>query len=467
MNMSTSNSKTSTKNNNIENAILENVNSSTSTTENPTENISASQKSISSTGNNSNTKKKVVKVIKADTNTNDVQLSSSTKTSSSFSDCSSKTTKTQKPTIDSNGKTASKNDATPKKEVVWDKTVKNSKVPDKTDNASAVNEKTKTTTTAFDFAAKSNTKASVVDVDVDFDPSNTSSANEPSAAATAYAAYQDEQSFAQKSVKHLTNNVKKHWGTFAIGAAITIVALFMFLFPIPTLFVASIIFGIALCVQGVIQVYTFTKIGHNEKIRQAFMQQQVASEQDAGGEFNFVASSDSNVRTRKSSRKREHTGRGWTLGLGIADIVIGVIFLINPVFSMAIIPVLAGLCLVLYAVYQIITGIVMRDLSIKNTKVMVDADTGEEILVVDNSFALTLTNGIASGIVGIMMFIMPMFFSVFLATYLLVRGITMMIHGIDPVYINAMNLEDVKDRYSNMFAMNQNHKPMLSEGAAE
>lgn len=100
---------------------------------------------------------------------------------------------------------------------------------------------------------------------------------------------------------------------------------------------------------------------------------------------------------------------GWTIVNAILDIVLGVLFLLNPVIAAEVITLFAGAMLICYGVFAMAMSISLR----KTT----------------DRWWLMLINGLLSILCGILMFVSPAFFAIYLGAFLMVRGATMMSFG--------------------------------------
>lgn len=109
-------------------------------------------------------------------------------------------------------------------------------------------------------------------------------------------------------------------------------------------------------------------------------------------------------RTRGTSA---HTG--WTIVNAILDLILGVLFLINPVVAAEIITIFASAMLVCYGVFAFAMSFSLR----KTT----------------DKWWIMLLNGIVSIICGLMFLWAPAFFAIYLGAFLMVRGATMISFG--------------------------------------
>ncbi len=103
-------------------------------------------------------------------------------------------------------------------------------------------------------------------------------------------------------------------------------------------------------------------------------------------------------------------GAGWLIANGICDVVLGMLFVIYPVATAAMLPWLAGIFVICYSVFAIITAIGIRGTF--------------------SSWGWLLATGVVGLLCGIMFIAMPESFVVFLGIFLLMRGVTMTVEGI-------------------------------------
>lgn len=101
---------------------------------------------------------------------------------------------------------------------------------------------------------------------------------------------------------------------------------------------------------------------------------------------------------------------GWTIVNAVLDLILGVLFLINPVIAAEVITIFAGWLLVCYGIFAIVMSVGLRKASDK--------------------WWLVLLNGIVSILCGILFFVSPAFFAIYLGAFIMVRGATMVSFGI-------------------------------------
>ena len=163
---------------------------------------------------------------------------------------------------------------------------------------------------------------------------------------------------------------KRDWGLFAAGIALIIISFIFLLAPGLTMESIAAVAGAMLLVVGGMDVYTY-------------------------------------ARYRKSM-----TLSGWMLAYAICDIILGIMFLIHPIVAAAVIPWVAGIFVVAYGIFQIAMAVKLRDVM-----------PGAGWLV---------ANGIVSILCGICFFVWPASFAIFLAVFLMMRGVTMAVYGVTP-----------------------------------
>lgn len=103
-------------------------------------------------------------------------------------------------------------------------------------------------------------------------------------------------------------------------------------------------------------------------------------------------------------------GAGWVLANAICDLLLGILFVVFPAATAAMLPWMAGVFVICYSIYAIIAGVAMRQ--------------------VFSSWGLMVATGIIGLICGIMFMTNPGFFVIFLGIFLMMRGITLAVDGI-------------------------------------
>lgn len=166
-----------------------------------------------------------------------------------------------------------------------------------------------------------------------------------------------------------TSTVKKHdWGMFFLGILLVICSVIIMAWPGATLVTIALFAGFMLLFAAGADLATF---------------------------FNIPSGS---------------PGRGWIMANAIIDILLGAMFVAFPVATAQIIPWLAGAFIVAYGIIAIITSIGVRSLG--------------------STWMLMLLNGILSIIIGILFFVDPTYFVIYLGLYVAMRGVLMCIYGI-------------------------------------
>jgi uncharacterized membrane protein HdeD (DUF308 family) len=103
---------------------------------------------------------------------------------------------------------------------------------------------------------------------------------------------------------------------------------------------------------------------------------------------------------------------GWTLFFGLLNLILGALFLLNPVVTADIIPWVAGIFVLAYGIIAVISAVAIRQITA--------------------SWSVMLLNGIVSIFCGLVFMFAPAAFTIFLAIFLLMRGLTMSIFGVAP-----------------------------------
>ena len=120
----------------------------------------------------------------------------------------------------------------------------------------------------------------------------------------------------------------------------------------------------------------------------------------AASAFDFVVY----FRTRNTA---QHSG--WTLVNAILDLILGIMFLAHPVVAAEVITFFLGVLMICYGVFAFAMSFSLRK--------------------VTGKWWIMLLNGIISSLCGLLFFISPAFFAIYLGAFLMVRGATMMSFG--------------------------------------
>lgn len=104
------------------------------------------------------------------------------------------------------------------------------------------------------------------------------------------------------------------------------------------------------------------------------------------------------------------SGRGWILLNAILDLILGFMFLVHPVVAADVLPWLAGGFIIGYGICAMIAAFGVRKIG--------------------STWWLTLINGILAIIIGILFFVDPVNFVIFLSVFLMWRGVLMCVYGL-------------------------------------
>lgn len=102
---------------------------------------------------------------------------------------------------------------------------------------------------------------------------------------------------------------------------------------------------------------------------------------------------------------------GWLLAYAVCDIVLGVVFLIHPILAAEVIPWVAGAFMAAYGIFEIVAAVQLRGAV---------------------TWGWLLLGGIVSILCGACFFIWPASFAVFLAFFLMMRGVALAVYGATP-----------------------------------
>lgn len=101
---------------------------------------------------------------------------------------------------------------------------------------------------------------------------------------------------------------------------------------------------------------------------------------------------------------------GWQVAGGIINLIIGAVFLLNPVWTAIMLPWIAGFAVIIYGIFGIASGISARKIA-------------------PSMWGLLVASGIIGIICGIMFIVMPDSFVLFLGIFAIFRGFVMMWYG--------------------------------------
>lgn len=160
----------------------------------------------------------------------------------------------------------------------------------------------------------------------------------------------------------------RDWGLFFAGIALVIAGIIIYFWPGLTLVSIAIIAGILLLVGGVFDLVSYFRL--------------------------------------------RGTGltSGWAVVNAICSIILGIMFLVHPMVSATVIPLLAGAFVLVYGIIAIVAAISLRQAG--------------------TSWGLMLLNGIVSILCALMFMFMPASFAIFLSVFLIMRGVTMCVFGL-------------------------------------
>ena len=162
--------------------------------------------------------------------------------------------------------------------------------------------------------------------------------------------------------------VKKHdWGLIVAGIALVLVALVFFFLPNISLVSLTVIAGCAFLVAGVFDFINYFRFRNTMELP------------------------------------------GWTLVYAICDIVLGLALIISPLMFSAVIPWVCGAFFIAFGVMEFVNAGRAKGLGY--------------------SMGWQIFSGIVSILCGLMFFIMPASFSIFLSIFLLMRGFSLMFYG--------------------------------------
>lgn len=168
---------------------------------------------------------------------------------------------------------------------------------------------------------------------------------------------------------------KRDWGLIVTGVLLIVLgAVFMFA-PVGTLVTITVIAGAFFLVGGIFAIINYIRF-----------------------------------------RKDQHS-TGWAIVYGVLDILVGLMFLIHPLAMAAVIPWVIGIFVLVFAIYEIIAAFRVKKAGA-------------------SFWGWVLFSGILSALLGILFFVYPTTFVYYIAFFLLVRGLTMIMYGWSAPSIN-------------------------------
>lgn len=102
---------------------------------------------------------------------------------------------------------------------------------------------------------------------------------------------------------------------------------------------------------------------------------------------------------------------GWALAYAILDIVIGLMFLVHPLALAAVIPWIIGLFFIIFGVFEIVGSFKIKKA------------TGSSL------WGWMLFSGIVGALCGVLFFVFPASFVIYMAAFVIMRGISLAIYG--------------------------------------
>lgn len=161
---------------------------------------------------------------------------------------------------------------------------------------------------------------------------------------------------------------KRDWGLIVAGILLIICSFVFFFWPGLTLVTIAAIAGAAFLVAGIFDIISY-------------------------------------VHMRKSMGLS-----AWAIVYAICDIILGLLLLLHPVMFAAVIPWVVGVFFAAFGIMEIVLAVRAKGGSV-------------------NGWGWLIFSGIVSIICGLMFFVMPETFSVFLSVFVLMRGISMIYYG--------------------------------------
>lgn len=169
---------------------------------------------------------------------------------------------------------------------------------------------------------------------------------------------------------------RKHdWGLIVIGILLALCGIVFAFSPVETLVTLTIFAGVFFLVAGIFDIINY-------------------------------------VRFHKTG-----LASGWTIFYAILDIILGLMFLIHPVALAGIIPWVIGIFVLVFGVYECVAAFSVRK-------------SGASV------WGWILFSGIIGIVLGLCFFFLPASFVLYIAFFLILRGVTLMVVGWNTATVN-------------------------------
>ena len=161
---------------------------------------------------------------------------------------------------------------------------------------------------------------------------------------------------------------KRDWGLVVAGILLVLCGMFFVFAPGLTLVTMTVFAGAAFLVSGIFDIVSY-------------------------------------IRFRKVANMS-----GWALAYAILDIVVGLMFLIHPLALAAVIPWLIGLFFIIFGGFEIVGSFKIKG-------------TGSSL------WGWMLFSGIIGALCGVLFFVFPASFVIYMAVFVIMRGVSLAIYG--------------------------------------
>ena len=161
---------------------------------------------------------------------------------------------------------------------------------------------------------------------------------------------------------------KRDWGLVVAGILLVLCGIFFVVAPGLTLVTMTVFAGAAFLVSGIFDIVSY-------------------------------------IRFRKVANMS-----GWALAYAVLDIVVGLMFLIHPLALAAVIPWLIGLFFIIFGVFEIVGSFKIKG-------------TGSGL------WGWMLFSGIIGALCGVLFFVFPASFVIYMVVFVIMRGVSLAIYG--------------------------------------
>lgn len=172
----------------------------------------------------------------------------------------------------------------------------------------------------------------------------------------------------KKGSDHMTTAKKHDWGLIAVGIILIICAFVLGWYPGITLVTITAFFGLGLLLSGIFDIMGYVGLA------------------------------------------RLGNPSGWVVAYAVLDIILGAMLLFHPVVLSGVVPWLVGIFVIVFGAFEITGAFKLKQ-------------TGAR------SWGWMVFSGIVDILCGFVFFVMPEMLAIFLAVFIIMRGLSLVIYG--------------------------------------